>query len=360
MKIIKIDVESEEYPQRLLKIKNFPTKIYAMGNIDLLNTKYTVAIVGSRICSEYGIRVTNELAKKLSEKEICVVSGMAIGIDGIAHNAAIKEIGKTIAVLGSGFNYIYPEENEWLFHKILENGGCIVSEYPPDTEENSKNFPIRNRIISGLSDAVVVVEAAHRSGSTITAKYAKKESKTVFAVPNNIYAKTGVGTNRLIQEGAILLSNPDQIIQTMKSDAIRKNHINEEKETNKKYVETIDTEEYTNVRKSTIHKNSVEKKKKKQYINNEAKKRRREYTNIEKEKYEEEKSKKTVIPKEYLAIYKVLSDEPMHINELAKKLTKSVQEIIPIITMMEISEYIYQPQTNYFIRNIYDGTITSK
>lgn len=318
MKIIEIDVESEEYPQRLLKIKNFPTKIYAMGNIDLLNTKYTVAIVGSRICSEYGIRVTNELAKKLSEKEICVVSGMAIGIDGIAHNAAIKEIGKTIAVLGSGFNYIYPEENEWLFHKILDNGGCIVSEYPPDTEANSKNFPVRNRIISGLSDAVVVVEAAHRSGSTITAKYAKKESKTVFAVPNNIYAKTGVGTNRLIQEGAILLSNLEQIIDVVKSDTIKEVHVSRKKEVTKNYTEGKKIKEYKEVEE------------KKQYKNR----------------------GKMIMPKEYLAIYRVLSDEPTHINEIAKKLGKSVQEIIPVITMMEIDEYTHQTQTNYFMRNM--------
>lgn len=333
MEIIKLDLEDKKYPQRLLETKNFPVELYCVGNIDLLNSKYTAAIVGSRACSEYGIRVTNELTKSLSEKEICIISGMAVGIDGIAHNVAIKEIGKTIAVLGSGFNYIYPEENEWLFHKILDNGGCIVSEYPPDTQKDSKNFPVRNRIISGLSDAVVIVEAAYRSGSSITAKYARKSRKPVFAVPNNIYAKTGVGTNRLIQEGAILLTSPEQIIKTVKPATIIKNHTNNEKETNK------NMEKYSNDNKI------------KTYINSE-KKIKGEYKNIEKEKSTEKKSKKTVIPKEYITIYKVLSGEPIHINELAKKLTKTVQEIIPVITMMEIDGYVYQTQNNYFVRNI--------
>ena len=163
------------YPQRLLKTKNFPTVIYAIGNIELLNCKYAVGIVGSRKCTEYGRKVANQFAQDLSRKGICIISGMALGIDGEAHNAAIKEIGKTIAVLGGGFNYIFPPENEWLFHKILENGGCVITEYPPEVEPDKNNFPIRNRVISGLSDALLVVEATHRSGSSITAKYAKNE-----------------------------------------------------------------------------------------------------------------------------------------------------------------------------------------
>ena len=180
---------------------------------------------------------------------------------------------------------------------------------------------------------MVIVEAEYRSGSSITAKYARKSRKPVFAVPNNIYAKTGVGTNRLIQEGAILLTSPEQIIKTVKPSTIIKNHTNNEKETNK------NIEKYSNDNKIEA------------YINSE-KKIKEEYKNIEKEKSTEKKSKKTVIPKEYITIYKVLSGEPIHVNELAKKLTKTVQEIIPIITMMEIDGYVYQTQNNYFVRNI--------
>lgn len=324
MKILKIDVEDEKYPQRLLEIKNFPTEIYALGNIELLNAKYTVGIVGARKCTEYGSRVSNEFAKKLSEKEICVISGMAAGIDGIAHNAAIEEKGKTIAVLGSGFNYIYPPENEWLFHKILEEGGCIISEYPPETEPNNKNFPIRNRIISGLSDAVLVVEAMHRSGCTITAKYAKEEGKLVYAIPNTIYVSTGIGTNRLLQEGAILITDPMQIVEEIKQEIGIKNKKEDVRE------------EHSNSKSRKNKKLSVKE------INNEEKEEEQSEINGE--------SKGKVIPKEYLEIYRALSDNPIHINEIAIKLGKTIQEVNSIITMMEIEEYAYQSQTNYFVR----------
>ena len=298
MKIIKLNVEDKKYPQRLCKIKNFPTEIYALGNIGLLNTEATVGIVGSRDCTEYGRRVANEFAKSFSEHGICVISGMAIGIDGIAHNAAIEGKGKTIAVLGGGLDYIYPPENEWLFHKILKNGGCIISEYPPETEPNKKNFPIRNRIISGLSDAVLVVEAIHRSGSSITAKYAKEEGKKVFAIPNNIYSTTGVGTNRLIQEGAILLTKPSQIIKYIKENDICKRTKAEQKEVEKCEENTV-----------------------------------------------------KLIPKDYLPIYKVLSSEATHINEIARKLSITIQEANAVITMMELDGYAKQIQTNYFVRS---------
>ena len=212
MEVIKINREDKEFPERLLSIKKCPSIIYAIGDINLLNSKYTVGIVGSRNCTEYGIRVTNEFSKKLSQKGMCIISGMAIGIDGVAHNSAINEIGKTIAVLGGGFNHISPEENEWLFHKILKNGGCLISEYSLDELPDKNNFPVRNRLISGLSDAILVTEAEHRSGSSITVKYANEQGKTVYAIPSNIYSYAGIGTNRMIQEGAILATKPEQII----------------------------------------------------------------------------------------------------------------------------------------------------
>ena len=340
MEIIRIDVEDENYPQRLLKIKNFPTEIYAVGNIGLLNAKYTIGVVGSRKCTEYGRRVANEFARTLSKKEICIISGMAVGIDGIVHNAAIEEEGKTIAVLGGGFNYIYPPENEWLFHKILERGGCIISEYSPDVEPDNKKFPIRNRIISGLSDAVLVVEAIHRSGSTITAKYAKAEGKTVFAIPNNIYVSTGVGTNRLIQEGAILVTSPMDIINIFRE----KMQKTKKRTSNKTANLMCEEKDHNKINDRVMEEEQIK-------ISKEIKEKiigkiQEETT----EKNEEKKPEKTIMPKDHLEIYRVLSDEPMHINEIANKLNKQVQEISPNITMMELEDIVYQPQTNYFIR----------
>lgn len=363
MDIIKIDVEDEKYPQRLLKILNFPTEIYAVGNIELLNAEYTVGIVGARKCTEYGSRVANEFAKKLSEKEICVISGMAVGIDGIAHNAAIDEQGKTIAVLGSGLNYIYPPENEWLFHKIIEKGGCIISEYSPETEPDNKKYPTRNRIISGLSDAVLVVEAMHRSGSTITAKYAREERKMVYAIPNTIYVSTGVGTNRLLQGGAILATDPMQIVLDLKAGITVGNDGNLTVEVNGELVKV----DYSKLLKSRRNRESSKAKSKEDKsnednsekdldLNGESEQAKiKKQDEIEKIGDKESKEKLTInqlMSKEELEIYRVLSDEPVHINELAKKLGKPVYEVSPAITMMEINGYVEQPQTNYFRRNI--------
>ena len=327
MEVLKIDVEDEIYPQRLLKIKNFPTEIYALGNIELLNSKSIVAIVGSRDCTDYGRKVTNEFARELSKNEICIISGMAVGIDEIAHNAAIKEKGKTIAVIGCGFNYIYPTENEWLFHKILDKGGCVISEYHPNTKPDNKKFPIRNRIISGISDAVLVVEAMHRSGSSITAKYAKLEGKPVFAVPNSIYASTGIGTNRLIQEGGILVTKPMQIIEGLNQENYNEKNLNEGNV-------IFNTKKRTNKRNhiiSSIDGNSLN-------------------GRIKEETKKEKVSIDKIMPKEYLQIYRIISEEAIHINEIVKKVNKPIQEIQSIITMMELEGYIKQAGTNYFKR----------
>ena len=138
---------------------------------------------------------------------------MATGIDSIAHIYSMKEAGKTIAVLGSGFDHIYPKENYYLYQKILQNGGCVITEYSPETEVDMANFPRRNRIISGLTLGVLVVEARKRSGSTITAKYAIQQNKEVFCIPNKLGEKTGYSSNLLIKNGANLVTCPEDILE---------------------------------------------------------------------------------------------------------------------------------------------------
>ena len=201
----------KKYPLKLLEIKDYPKELYVIGNEKLLNKK-SIAIVGSRDCTNYGAKYAERFAEQISRENICIVSGMAIGIDTCAHIGALKEKGNTIAVLGCGFNHIYPEENTELFNKIIENNGCVISEYPPETEADLSKFPLRNRIISALSNGVLVVEAKHRSGSTVTAKYAKEQEKKVFCIPGNIDLKTSVGTNRLIQIGAKLVVCAEDIL----------------------------------------------------------------------------------------------------------------------------------------------------
>ena len=201
-----------EYPSKLLEIQNPPKQLYVEGNAKLLNMP-SIAIVGSRKATEYGKKYAGIFAKKIAKAGICIASGMAIGIDGVAHMYSMKEKGKTIAVLGSGFNNIYPKENYYLYKKILENEGCVITEFPPETKANMANFPRRNRIISGLSMGVLVVEARKRSGSTITAHYALKQNKEVFCIPNRLGEKTGYSPNLLIKDGANLVTCPEDILE---------------------------------------------------------------------------------------------------------------------------------------------------
>jgi DNA processing protein len=169
----------------LRKIDKAPKKLYTLGNIELLN-KPGIAIVGSRNASNYGTRVCKYFASGLAKRNIPIISGMALGIDTVSHKEAIKFNSPTIAVLGTGFNHIYPKENVDLMKEILDTGGLIITEYPPDRDFKSSNFPKRNRIISGLSLGVLVIEAAYRSGTSITANFAKIQGKNLFAVPGRL------------------------------------------------------------------------------------------------------------------------------------------------------------------------------
>lgn len=209
MKIIK-NTDSL-YPKRLLTIKNAPKQLYVKGNETLLN-KQAIAIVGTRMPSEYGIKVVTEFAKELSNQNYCVISGLAQGIDTYAHMGAKCGKGKTVAVLGAGFNHIYPKQNTKLYQDIIEEGGCIVSEYDPNEEVKPENFPKRNRIISGLAMGVLIIEARYRSGSSITVKFAIEQNKEIFCVPGNIDKPTSYIPNEYIKNGAFLVTSAMDII----------------------------------------------------------------------------------------------------------------------------------------------------
>ena len=209
-----IKIEDEEYPPLLKEIKDPPQKLYVKGNIEVLS-KNLIAIVGSRNFSDYGRIQTERFSRNLIKSGIGIVSGMASGIDTFAHSGAIKSGGKTIAVLGSGFNYIYPKQNKELFNLIIQTGGAIVSEYPPNTQMEKKNFPKRNRIISGLCLATLVVEAAYRSGTSITANLAIKQKRKLYCLPNSIGNKNSYGTLNLLKSGAKLVTNAMEIIEDL-------------------------------------------------------------------------------------------------------------------------------------------------
>ena len=155
------------------------------------------------------------------KKDIIIISGLAKGIDSKAHQTCINSGGKTIAVIGSGFNNIYPKENEKMYKRIIETGGTIVSEYAPDTPVDSRNFPKRNRIVSGLSEGVVMIEGKYRSGTTITAQYALNQNKKVFCLPHSISNSYWIGPNSIIQKGGILITKADDIIKEFQKDGIK-------------------------------------------------------------------------------------------------------------------------------------------
>ena len=202
-KVIKINMNSKYYPERLRNIDDPPKELYCLGNLELLNYKNNIAMIGSRNCSSYGERAAKDFAYNLAKEDICIVSGLAKGIDSFSHIGALNAKGKTIAVLGSGLDNIYPKENIKLVEEIIKNNGLVISEYPLGTKPLKHHFPARNRIISGLSDSVLVVEARKNSGTNITVDFALEQGKDVFVIPGNIYSRTSDGTNFLITEGAI-------------------------------------------------------------------------------------------------------------------------------------------------------------
>ena len=200
----------ELYPHNLLNIYDRPAFFYVLGRLD--NEDVPLAIVGSRNASTYGRYTTDRISRELALRGITIVSGMARGIDSCAHRGALAAKGRTIAVLGSGLDVIYPPENKKLFDAISSNG-AVISEFPLGTQPLSYNFPARNRIISGLSYGVVVVEAGEKSGSLITAKLAMEQGREVFAIPGAIDSASSRGTNSLIKQGAKLVENIDDILE---------------------------------------------------------------------------------------------------------------------------------------------------
>ena len=208
---IEININNEIYPRKLKEIKNAPKKLFLRGNVELLESN-SIAVVGSRECTSYGFYKAYEFAKELSKKGICVISGLAQGIDTAAHLGAMHQKGKTIAVLGTGLNKIYPKENEILAESIIKNGGLIISEYGLYEERKSENFPKRNRIMSGLSDGILVIEARRKSGTLITARYAREQGKKVFSLPGNVDIINSSGTNELIKNGAKLVTEAKDIL----------------------------------------------------------------------------------------------------------------------------------------------------
>ena len=201
-----------DYPRLLREIPDPPPLLYVYGRLG--GNSANLAVVGSRNATSYGLRTTNDLCRSLASRSLTIVSGMARGIDTAAHKGALSAGGQTIAVLGSGLERIYPAENRRLFHRIAEKG-AVVSEFPLQAEPEAHHFPIRNRIISGMSLGTVVVEATRNSGSLITARLAAEQNREVFAVPGSIQSFKSAGSHTLIKQGAKLVEHAQDVIEEL-------------------------------------------------------------------------------------------------------------------------------------------------
>jgi DNA processing protein len=275
----------ENYPKKLMQIDDPPFILSYLGDIKKVNTLKAVSIVGSRVCSNYGKDVALYIAKQLSAYNVNIISGMALGIDSVAHNVTIENDGFTTAILGCGIDIIYPRQNYRLYDKILEKG-CLISEFLPNTQPYAYNFPTRNRIISGLSDLVIIVEAGEKSGTLITADAALNQGKEVVAVPGSIFSKFSIGCNKLISEGATPFVSINDL-----------------------YIPLgIDTNKQQEVKKCKIGQNQK-------------------------------------------SIYNILSDTPMHIDDIIKILNVDISMLYGLLFEMQAKELVKCISGTYYVRN---------
>lgn len=279
----------EEYPTLLKEIKYPPILLYCLGQ-PIWQRMPIIAVVGSRHPSHYGQRVSKTLAYGLAKNGICVASGLALGIDTFAHEGALSSGGYTLAVLGTGIDFIYPKANRQLYEKIAKQG-AVITEFPLGTPPEAKNFPIRNRIISGISRGVVVVEATRSSGSLITAAMAADEGREVFAVPGSIESMKSTGCHYLIRQGAKLVEKVDDILEELKL----------------------------------------------------AKSMEGPIAQVEEEDLKE-------LPQEEVSILKSMGKDPIHIDELSRSLHMDAGTVSALLVGLELRGLVSQLPGNYYIR----------
>ena len=298
--IRKITVDDAEYPKNLKTLHRPPQALYVNGSFKE-EDDFAVAIVGSRRASRYGIEMGERLGYDLALRGVTVVSGMARGIDSAAHRGALKANGRTIAVMGSGHGHIYPPENKDLYRKIAESG-AVISEFENDVSPLPQNFPIRNRIISGLTLGIVIVEAAKNSGALITADFALEQGREVFAVPGKISSLTSEGTHELIKDGAKLVQSAEDIMEELGLHEIEPEADNKRDQREEK------------ISKKTAR-----------YVYN-------SLTDGERK------------------VYKILSDEPVYIDDVMKESGVELSKISNVLLGLELKRLIKELPGKQFIR----------
>ncbi len=309
-----------DFPDMLRNIIDPPYVLYIKGEIMNWDRLLPIGIIGARECTDYGRLVTSKISRDLTKMGVTIVSGMARGLDSEASWAALRAGGKTIAVIGSGIDVVYPPENANLFKEICEHG-AVITEYPPGSSALGGHFPERNRIIAGLSKGLLVTEAGERSGTSITARYALENGRDIFAVPGNIYAPKCIGTNKLIQQGAKLVMNAMDIMEEYPYAAklLKPPKI-------QVVIKTQNLPSYKIEDEEKIH------------IQNE------QIVTIEDKKY-------SFLKNEEKDIIKLLIESNKHIDDIVRELDKPAGEVNTLLSMLEIKALIKKlPGNNYQLK----------
>ena len=289
-----IEYASDSYPERLKYIENPPSRLYVEGNIEILN-EIGIAVIGSRTNTQYGEKMCKKFVKNLVEYNINIISGLAFGIDSIAHKICLKNGGKTIAVLPSGLENIYPAKHKELAQAIIDNGGAVISEYENNVKADSKKFLERNRIVAGLGIGTLVIEGGARSGTSVTAKYTREDGKPVFCIPSSLENIKGKTTNELIQNGSRLVTDVEDILNYYS------NIIFERKEIERKDI-LLD------------------------------------------------------IPADLRKVYQTINDIPQDVNEIARKTGLSIGEVNYKTMLLQLDDKIKELSGQRFVRNDEDCT----
>jgi len=289
MQRIIIEYLSPDYPERLRYIKNPPTRLYVKGNVDILS-EIGIAVIGSRTNTQYGEKMCKTFVKNLVEYNINIISGLAVGIDSIAHKTCLKNGGKTIAVLPSGLDNIYPTIHKELAQSIIDNGGAIISEYGDNVQADSNKFLERNRIVAGLGIGTLVVEGGERSGTSVTARYTSEAEKPVFCIPSSLENIKGKGTNELIKQGSKLVTSVEDVLMYYPDTNFSKVH---------------------NVPKDIL----------------------------------------LDIPKDLRTVYKTINNVPQDVNQIAQKTGLSIGEVNYKTMLLQLDEKIKELPGQRFVRN---------
>lgn len=320
-----LTIDSSDYPSNLKNIENPPVALFYAGNRLVLNNRLCISIVGTRDMTKYGAAAAEHLAFELASAGVCIISGLAKGIDCCAHKGALNAAGNTAAVLGCGVDYVYPYENKQLYDDILDKG-AVFSEFYPGTPPLAKNFQLRNRLLSGISEGVVVVESPKKGGSLITVKWALEQGRDVFAVPGQIISEQSEGTNELIKQGAKLVSGAYDILEEYVYKYAHKINLNR---LSGKLFSVENDDDLTAANRNTEYKTA----------------------NSDKVRTKVKTEKQIILNSKEQAVYDILSELPKELTQIVDESGISLNDAMLVLVSLQIAGHITELPGGFYVRS---------